>query len=265
MPFCVRLRGQKDRDFEVLVADDGSGAGDGGAGRAMASRGSASRSSHVWHEHRGFRAGEIRNRAILRIARRLCRVPRRRLPGAARFRRDPSQARRARLVRHRQPGAADAGTDRRGAERPARTRALGHCRLAGGSVSTAGSIASRRCYVCRSARCERCGRRPGRARGPAISRSGAPTSTASMASTRLQRLGQGGFRSAGAAAARRRAAQGRRFRDRRAASVASRTRTARNWRRMNGCSPMCSQAGACAPVRGCRRSRWVPPRSIADD
>ena len=37
----------------------------------------------------------------------------------------------------------------------------------------------------------------------------------------LQRLGPGGFRSAGAAAACRRAAQGRRFRDRRAASLAS--------------------------------------------
>lgn len=55
---------QTDPDFEVIVADDGSGP-------ATAALVEASKSSighrvvHVWHEDKGFRAGEIRNRAIL--------------------------------------------------------------------------------------------------------------------------------------------------------------------------------------------------------
>ena len=55
---------QSDRDFEVVVADDGSttataaviDAWQGKVGRRL---------DHVWHEDRGFRAAEIRNRAIL--------------------------------------------------------------------------------------------------------------------------------------------------------------------------------------------------------
>jgi glycosyltransferase involved in cell wall biosynthesis len=55
---------QTDRDFEVIVADDGSRTPtaelvklwQGKLGRPLA---------HVWHEDRGFRAAEIRNRAIL--------------------------------------------------------------------------------------------------------------------------------------------------------------------------------------------------------
>jgi glycosyltransferase involved in cell wall biosynthesis len=61
------LRGlgrQTDRDFEVVVADDGSGEGT----RALIQRHAARRDlalQHVWQEDRGFRAGEARNRAIL--------------------------------------------------------------------------------------------------------------------------------------------------------------------------------------------------------
>ena len=55
---------QTDRDFEVIIADDGSGEGTAKLiadwmpkfGRPL---------KHVWQEHRGFRAAEIRNRAIL--------------------------------------------------------------------------------------------------------------------------------------------------------------------------------------------------------
>lgn len=57
------LGGQEDRGFEVLVADDGSGP----ATAALVEQWTARlgvRLAHVWHEHRGFRAGEIRNRAI---------------------------------------------------------------------------------------------------------------------------------------------------------------------------------------------------------
>ncbi|HZL30700.1 MAG TPA: glycosyltransferase family 2 protein [Pseudolabrys sp.] len=58
------LARQSDPDFEVVVADDGSGP----ATAALVERLNASighRVEHVWHEDKGFRAGEIRNRAIL--------------------------------------------------------------------------------------------------------------------------------------------------------------------------------------------------------
>jgi glycosyltransferase involved in cell wall biosynthesis len=58
------LRGQTDPDFEVIVADDGSGP----ATAALVEAAKASighRVEHVWHEDKGFRAGEIRNRAVL--------------------------------------------------------------------------------------------------------------------------------------------------------------------------------------------------------
>jgi glycosyltransferase involved in cell wall biosynthesis len=58
------LAGQIDADFEVVVADDGSGPGTA----EVVSRWKAKigrRLEHVWHPDRGFRAAEIRNRAIL--------------------------------------------------------------------------------------------------------------------------------------------------------------------------------------------------------
>jgi glycosyltransferase involved in cell wall biosynthesis len=58
------LARQTDGDFEVIVADDGSGPATAaliGQWKAKFGR----RLEHVWHEHRGFRAGEIRNRALL--------------------------------------------------------------------------------------------------------------------------------------------------------------------------------------------------------
>jgi glycosyltransferase involved in cell wall biosynthesis len=61
------LRGlgrQSDRNFEIVVADDGSGP----ATRDLVERLAATLDislRHVWHEDRGFRAGEIRNRGIL--------------------------------------------------------------------------------------------------------------------------------------------------------------------------------------------------------
>ena len=139
----------------------------------------------------------------------------------------------------------------------------GICRLAGAAFQRRAQSPGAGAAPAAGPAAKDCGRRPGRARAPAISRSGAPTSIGSMASMPLQRLGQGGFRSAGAAAARRRAAQGRRVRDRRAASVASGRRPLAIGGERAACSPMWSQAGACAPGGGCRRSRWVPPRSIA--
>jgi glycosyltransferase involved in cell wall biosynthesis len=58
------LSGQSDRSFEVVIADDGSQPAAAELVRSWQPRlGVALR--HVWHVDRGFRAAEIRNRAIL--------------------------------------------------------------------------------------------------------------------------------------------------------------------------------------------------------
>lgn len=58
------LAKQHDRNFEAVVADDGSTAAT--ADLVSAWQGKVGRRlTHVWHEDRGFRAAEIRNRAIL--------------------------------------------------------------------------------------------------------------------------------------------------------------------------------------------------------
>src|SRR5690348_6471130 len=57
------LSRQSDRAFEIIVADDGSGA----PTRAVVERRAAHADipiKHVWQEDRGFRLAEIRNRAI---------------------------------------------------------------------------------------------------------------------------------------------------------------------------------------------------------
>ena len=58
------LARQTDPDFEVVVADDGSAAATGQLVEAWKAK-LGHRLEHVWHEDRGFRAAEIRNRAIL--------------------------------------------------------------------------------------------------------------------------------------------------------------------------------------------------------
>lgn len=58
------LARQSDRDFEVVVADDGSRATAAEMVDAWKHK-IGQRLEHVWHEDRGFRAAEIRNRAIL--------------------------------------------------------------------------------------------------------------------------------------------------------------------------------------------------------
>jgi glycosyltransferase involved in cell wall biosynthesis len=55
---------QRDRDFEVLVADDGSGPETAQLVEEWKPQ-VGRRLVHVWHEDRGFRAAEIRNRAVL--------------------------------------------------------------------------------------------------------------------------------------------------------------------------------------------------------
>jgi glycosyltransferase involved in cell wall biosynthesis len=55
------LRNQKDREFEVIVADDGS---DERTREGIRREQQYQLLDHVWHEHRDFRAAAIRNRAI---------------------------------------------------------------------------------------------------------------------------------------------------------------------------------------------------------
>ncbi len=65
------LARQTDRRFEVVVADDGSGPATAQVIREWASRMPAPL-KHVWHEDRGFRLAEIRNRAIRASEGRYC-------------------------------------------------------------------------------------------------------------------------------------------------------------------------------------------------
>jgi glycosyltransferase involved in cell wall biosynthesis len=57
------LARQSDRNFEIVVADDGSGPATARVVREWAAR-KAVPIKHVWHEDRGFRLAEIRNRGI---------------------------------------------------------------------------------------------------------------------------------------------------------------------------------------------------------
>jgi glycosyltransferase involved in cell wall biosynthesis len=58
------LARQSDCDFEVIVADDGSGPSTAALVESWNAR-IGNRIEQVWHEDKGFRAAEIRNRAIL--------------------------------------------------------------------------------------------------------------------------------------------------------------------------------------------------------
>jgi glycosyltransferase involved in cell wall biosynthesis len=64
------LARQTDRKFEVIIADDGSPPST--ARVITAWRPQFERLAHVWHEHKGFRAAEIRNRAILESSGEIC-------------------------------------------------------------------------------------------------------------------------------------------------------------------------------------------------
>jgi glycosyltransferase involved in cell wall biosynthesis len=65
------LSRQTDRDFEVVIADDGSGPETAARiGGWKAKLGVPLK--QVWHEHRDFRAGEIRNRGIRASEGRYC-------------------------------------------------------------------------------------------------------------------------------------------------------------------------------------------------
>ncbi len=65
------LAAQTDRHFEVVVADDGSGPATAALTDSWKGR-VGRRLAHVWHADQGFRAAEIRNRAILESHGRYC-------------------------------------------------------------------------------------------------------------------------------------------------------------------------------------------------
>jgi glycosyltransferase involved in cell wall biosynthesis len=65
------LSQQTDRDFEVVIADDGSGHDTAKLIEDWRGRLGAPL-KHVWHEHRDFRAGEIRNRGVVSSSGRYC-------------------------------------------------------------------------------------------------------------------------------------------------------------------------------------------------
>src|ERR1044071_4104303 len=61
---CLRsLARQTDKNFEIVVADDGSGPATLDVIKAWAAE-SGVPVGHVWQQDRGFRLAEIRNRAI---------------------------------------------------------------------------------------------------------------------------------------------------------------------------------------------------------
>jgi hypothetical protein len=65
------LAQQSDRNFEIVVADDGSRPETARVVENWRSRLTLPL-KHVWHEHRGFRGGEIRNRGIRASSGELC-------------------------------------------------------------------------------------------------------------------------------------------------------------------------------------------------
>ena len=217
------LARQTDRGFEAVVADDGSGPATAALVAAWQPRLGVGL-KHVWHEHRDFRAGEIRNRAILASGGDYLHLPRRRLHPAAGLHRHPPAAGRTRLLRHRQPRAAVARADRGDPARP----------------HGAGNLGAR----------DLARRAPARRRQPAAAGAAPAARAAAQAAHRgvggrallqprglarrprphrrlrrgVQRLGARRLRPDRAAPPRRRPPQGRDVRDRRAAPLAPRKR-----------------------------------------
>ena len=58
------LERQSDNAFEIIIADDGSGPATAKLIESWKTK-IGRRLEHAWHEDRGFRAAEIRNRAVL--------------------------------------------------------------------------------------------------------------------------------------------------------------------------------------------------------
>ena len=214
------LSRQDDRQFEVVIADDGSAPETAELIEKWKPRLGVPL-AHVWQEHRGFRAAEIRNRALCVKLGQLLYFSRRRLLGARRFCRQSSPAGGTRLVRDRQSRVDVANSDRRDAAPPARNRTLGIGRVDPPAayrrtepIASHSSVAARAApQVAVTCLAERAVLQ---SRGLALrSRSGR------WLRCKLQWLGTGGFGLAGAPAARGSAPQGGKVRHGGAAPVAS--------------------------------------------
>ncbi len=215
---------QSDRDFEVVVADDGSTAATAAVIDAWTGK-IGRRLDHVWHEDRGFRAAEIRNRAILAARGVYCVfldgdcIARPDFVAAHRRLAEPgcfvtgnrillSRDLTAEVLRE-QPHAGDMDLWPLAGRTPARRHqpAVGAAASAARAAAAAAAAAVAGRALLQSGDLARRPRPRRRLR------------------RRLQRLGQGGFRHHRAPAACRRAAQGRRVRHRRHSSVACRSRS----------------------------------------
>ena len=212
------------------------------------------RLEHVWHEDRGFRAAEIRNRAILAARGDYCIF----LDGDCIVRPDFVATHR----RLAEPGWFVTGNrillsraaDRQGAAREARRRKPGVSArwiaraLARRRQSAVGAAAAAARAAAQAAAAGLAA-----ARAPAISRSGAPISIASTASTPTTAAGARRIpiSSCGCCMP---ACAARTAYSPPALSICGTPRpTARGWRRTSASSPTSSPAIACARNAGCRR------------
>ncbi len=247
------LAHQSDRNFEIIIADDGSRPDTARVVESWQAR-LPLPLKHVRHEHRGFRGGEIRNRGIRASAGEICIF----LDGDCLAPADFIAAHR----RLAEPGWFVTGnrillsprTDRRGACTTMSRRSDG--------ISTALLQQRLRGGINRLFPTLRLPLGPLRKLN-SESWEGAQTCNLAVARARsrshrrlrlrLHRLGPGGFRSRGAPPACRRAAQGRPVRDRRVAFVASAERPL-----AIACEPGQARRGhrrhaARAPRAGCPR------------
>jgi glycosyltransferase involved in cell wall biosynthesis len=184
------LRGlsrQRDRDFEVVVADDGSGPSTAALVETWRRKFDVPL-WRVWHPHRDFRAGEIRNRAILASSGSYCVfldgdcIPRPHFVGSHRRLAEPGW-----FVTGNRVLLSPALTDKvlRENEQPERwTAGRWLAERFRGGVNR-----PRRCCICRSGRCAACAAKPGKARARATWASGAPISIRSTASTPVTAAG----------------------------------------------------------------------------
>ena len=221
------------------------------------------RLDHVWHEDRGFRAAEIRNRAILAARGAYCIF----LDGDCIARPDFVATHR----RLAEPGwfvtgnrillsrdlTADVLRDKLTPETWSFGRWLAERRR--GGINRLSALLHLPLGPLRRLRQRRLARRALLQSGDLARRS----RSRRRLRRRLQRLGQGGFRHHRAPAACRRAAQGRHVRHRRAASVARRKPTARSWRRTNASFPISSPSDHIRAQRGLSAIQSAPSPALA--